>query len=147
MLARLAAALATGEIMEFIARLRRRVLFYLLAVVLALCGLGFLVGALYILAQREWGSLYASLWFGIGFLVLAGLTVLIVRMVGAVRSRRAARRRNTEMRTLAGTAAIALLPTLLARSRLVVLAPLAAALGYAIFRENRRPDPDDEAQY
>lgn len=147
MLARLAAALATGEIMEFIARLRRRVLFYLLAVVLALCGLGFLVGALYILAQREWGSLHASLWFGIGFLVLAGLTVLIVRMVGAVRSRRAARRRNTEMRTLAGTAAIALLPTLLARSRLVVLAPLAAALGYAIFRENRRPDPDDEAQY
>ena len=46
-------------------------------VTLSICGLGFLVGAAYIWTASRYGSLAAALGFGAGFLLLAGLILLI----------------------------------------------------------------------
>lgn len=138
MLARLVAAVTAGEISDFVAGLRRRLMLYALAGIFALCGIGFFIAAGYIAAERQVGPLWAAIWFGIGFFVLAFLMYLLVRVVAAVRARRAARRRGAEVRTLAGTAALAIVPALISRSPLLVLAPLAGVLGYGIYRENSR---------
>lgn len=146
MLARLVAAVTAGEFTAYLAGLRQRVILYALAGVFALCGIGFFVGAGYIALERRIGSFYAAIWFGIGFLILAILMFVVIRIVGAVRARRATRRRGAEVRTLAGTAALALVPALLSRSPLLVLAPLAAVLGYGIYRENSGSDRDPRNQ-
>lgn len=138
MLARLVAAVTAGEIGDFVGGLKRRIAFYVLAGVFGICGIGFFIAAGYIAAERRIGGFYAALWFGVGFFVLAILMFVIMRLVTAVRSRRARRRRGAEVRTLAGTAALALLPALLSRSPLLVLGPLAGLLGYGIYRENSR---------
>jgi hypothetical protein len=136
MLARLVAAVTAGEFTVYLAGLRQRLMFYMLAAIFAVIGIGFFVGAGYIATERQIGSFYAAIWFGIGFFILAILMFIILRIVSAVRARRAAQRRGAEVRTLASTAAIALVPALLSRSPLLVLAPLAAVLGYGIYREN-----------
>jgi uncharacterized membrane protein YhaH (DUF805 family) len=136
MLARLVAAVTAGEFTVYLAGLRQRLMLYALAGVFALCGIGFFIGAGYIATEQEIGSFYAAIWFGIGFFVLAILVFVILRIVAAVRRRHAAQRRGAEVRTLASTAALALVPALLSRSPLLILAPLAAVLGYGIYREN-----------
>lgn len=144
MLARLVAAVTAGEFTAYLAGLRQRLIFYALAAIFALCGIGFFIGAGYIATERRIGGFYASIWFGVGFIILAILTFVILRIVSAARARRAARRRGADVRALAGTAAIALLPALLSRSPLLVLAPLAAVLGYGIYRENSGSDRDPD---
>src|SRR5690606_1440858 len=146
MLARLVAAFTAGELTVYLAGLRQRVLLYALAAIFALCGIGFLVGAGYIATERRIGSFYASIRFGVRFLALAILTFLVMKIVSGVRARRAAQRRGAEARTLATTAALALVPALLSRSPLLVLTPLAAILGYAIYRENSGPDEDSDGR-
>src|SRR5690606_22855339 len=114
----------------------QRALFYALAAFFVLCGVGFLFCAAYIAAAQRIGIVHAAIWFGVGFLVLAALMLLIAKITASVRVRRNARRRGAEARALAGTAALALVPVLLSRSPLLALAPFAALLGYGIYREN-----------
>jgi hypothetical protein len=147
MLASLIAGFASGETMLALRRAWRTAIAYALAGLAVLCGLGFLIGAFYIWAARRFGSLEAAIGFGLGFLVLGGIILFIHRITTGVRARQAARRRTTELTTLAAASALAALPTLL-RGRLgvgTIIAPAIAALGYAIYRENRpkRPRRDD----
>lgn len=143
MLASLLASLASGETVVALRRARRAAVVYLLSGVLALCGIGFLVGALYIWLAARYGRLETALMFGFGFIVLALIILLVDRITSRSRARRAAERRKSDFTALGVTAALAVLPGLL-RSRAgagVLAAPLLAALGYAIYRENRRPRP------
>ncbi|TPN78648.1 hypothetical protein FJ987_20130 [Mesorhizobium sp. CU2] len=141
---------ASGEALAALKRARMAAIFYTLAAVFALCGVGFLIGAAYIWLASRYGSLATSLGFGIGFLVLAGLVLLIHKLTNGLRARKRARRRNADMTAVGVTAALALLPAL-ARSKGglgILAAPALAAVAYAIYRENVKstppgPGPDD----
>lgn len=147
-LATLIAALVSGEAAEAAQRARRAAVAYALAALLALCGVGFLVGAGYAALAHEVGTVAAALWFGGGFLAAALLIFLGHRIAAGFRARRIARQRRTEAKALAGAAALALLPTLLAGrgGRLALLAPALGLLGYAIYREHMQAGGPDENQ-
>lgn len=145
MLATLISGLASGETVAAMRRARTAAVVYVLAAVFALCGLGFLVGAAYIWAANSYGSMAATLGFGIGFLVIAGLILLVYRISAGTRARRRARRRNADLKAIGITAALAVLPTLLKRKGGMgaVLGPAIALAAYAIYRENTKPGSDD----
>lgn len=145
MLASLIASFASGETVVALRRARQAAIAYVLAATAALCGIGFLIGAGYVWTARRYGSLEASLVFGIGFLLLAGIVLVIHRLAMDRRRRREIRRRNKDMTNIAIASAIAAVPTLL-RSKAglgTVVAPALAVAAYAIYRENsgkpRRP--------
>lgn len=145
MLAPLISALASGEAIAAMRRARTAAIVYGLAAVAALCGLGFLLGAAYIWAADRYGSMAACLGFAAGFLVTAGLIVLIHQLTAGTRARRRARRRNADLKALGITAALAVLPALLKGKggKGVILGPMIALAAYAIYRENVKPDPGD----
>lgn len=148
LLASLLSGFASGETVAAIRRARTAAVVYALAALAAFCGLGFLVGAAYIWAAARYGSFAASLGFGVGFLVIAGLILLVHRLMSGARARRAARRRNADMKALGITAALAVLPTLLkGKGGLgVILGPAVALAAYAIYRENVKPDDPDAGE-
>lgn len=132
------AAIAAGEASEAVARARRAAMLYAAAALFLLVGAVFLLLAGFIVAARELGPVPAALWFGGGFILL-GLILLAVKTIGGrARAKRDAKRRRDEARAVAGAAAVALLPTLLAsRARgLALIFPAAAALAYGVWREN-----------
>ncbi|RWB72984.1 MAG: phage holin family protein [Mesorhizobium sp.] len=139
----LISALASGEAMAALQRARIAAILYGLAAIFALCGVGFLIGAAYIWLAARYGPLAASLGFGIGFLVFAGLIIVIHKLTASARAKRRARRRQADMTAVGVTAALALLPAL-ARSKgglAAIAAPALAVVAYAIYRENTRPPP------
>lgn len=148
MLARLIASVLAGEAGEILDRARVAAILYVLALLAGLTSLGFFIGAAYVAVAEATGSLLASIYFGAGFLVLTVIILIWQRIASRMRVRRAERRRASDVRALASTAAIVLLPSLLARKGTAIglLAPLLAAVGYAIYRENRgsKDDEDDE---
>lgn len=148
MLASLISGLASGETVAAMRRARTAAIVYGLALSAALCGLGFLVGAAYIWAAMRYGSLAAALGFGAGFLVLAGLILLIYQISAGSRARRRAQRRNADLKAIGIAAALAVLPTLLkGKGGLgVILGPAVALAAYAIYRENVKPDDPDESE-
>lgn len=145
-LATLIGGIVSGEAAEAIGRARRTAIIYALAGLSLLCGAGSLVGAGFVAAAREIGTIPAALWFGGGFVLLALILVGVDRLAARTRRRRQARRRREETRAVASAAAMALLPALLAsRARgLALLVPAAAVLAYGVWRENapRRNQPD-----
>lgn len=146
MLASLIAGLASGETAAALRRARTAAIVYGLAISVALCGLGFLVGAAYIWTASRYGSLAAALGFGVGFLLLAGLILLIFQISAGSRARRRAQQRNADMKAIGITAALAVLPALLkGKGGLgVILGPAVALAAYAIYRENVKPDDPEE---
>jgi hypothetical protein len=148
MLASLISGLASGETVAAMRRARTAAIVYGLALSAALCGLGFLVGAAYIWTAMRYGSVAAALGFGAGFLVLAGLILLIYQISAGSRARRRAQRRNADMKAIGITAALAVLPTLLkGKGGLgVILGPAVALAAYAIYRENVKSDVPDESE-
>lgn len=134
-LASLIGGFISGEALDMARRAKTTALIYLIAGVLALIGLGFLVGAGYIAAARQYGSFEAALGFGLGFLAAAGL-ILLARTLARSPRRLRRHRRKADLATIAGTAAVTALPFLL-RSKAGVLAPLIAVAAYMIYRESR----------
>ncbi|PDQ22423.1 hypothetical protein CN311_03855 [Mesorhizobium sanjuanii] len=145
MLATLISGLASGETVAAMRRARTAAVAYALAALAAFCGLGFLVGAAYIWAASRFGSMAAALGFGIGFLLIAGLVLLVYRISAGTRARHRAQRRNADIKAIGIAAALAALPTLLKGKggMGVVLGPAIALVAYAIYRENTKPAPDD----
>lgn len=141
----LIAGLASGETAAALRRARLAAIAYLVAGTAALCGVGFLIGAAYIWVAARYGPVVAALSFGIGFLVLAGLIVLVFRLSGGSRARRRARRRKNDVTAIAMAAALAAAPTLLrGKGGLgLLIGPAVALAAYAIYRENARPAPRD----
>jgi undecaprenyl pyrophosphate phosphatase UppP len=149
MLASLIASLASGETVVAIRRARRAAIVYLLAGTAGIIGVGFLIGALYIWLSELYGRLETALGFGVGFIVLALLIVLVHRLTAGSRAKRAAERRRSDLTAMGVAAALAALPGLM-RSRAglgTLLAPALAVVAYAIYRENSKPKSDrDEAR-
>lgn len=145
MLASLISGLASGEIAAAVRRARTAAIVYALAALAALCGLGFLVGASYVWVAGRYGPMAACIGFGVGFLVIAGLLLLIHQLSAGARNRRRAQRRNADMKAIGITAALAVLPILLkGRGGLgTILGPAIALAAYAIYRENVKPDADN----
>lgn len=126
-------------------RARMTAILYGLAGVFALCGIGFLIGAVYIWLAARYGSFATSVGFGVGFLVVAGLVLVIHKLATGMRTRSRARQRKADMTAVGVTAALALLPAL-AKSRAglgAIVAPAILLAAYAIYRENVKPGPDD----
>lgn len=149
MLASLIAGLASGETAAAMRRARLAAIVYVLAGAAVLCGIGFLIAAAFIAAAARYGSIAAALGFGIGFLLL-GMVILIVFLLSAG-SRKAKRekRRKADMTAIGVTTALTVLPTLLrGKAGLgALLAPAIAAAAYAIYKENTKPDgPDSDAE-
>ncbi len=142
MLASLLAGLASGETAAAIRRARLAAIVYLLAGTVGLCGVGFLIAAAFIAAANHYGSMAAALGFGIGFLILSVLILLIYLLSAGSRKAEQAKRRKMDMTAVGVTTALAMLPTLLrGKGGLSVLvAPAIAAAAYAIYRENVKPD-------
>lgn len=140
--------IASGEASDAIARARRAAMVYGLAAIFLTLGLVFLLIAAFIALAREIGTLDTSLWFGGGFVVVALVIILIHRVVSKARTRRLARQRQAEIKSIVSTAAITLIPMLLASrtGSIAVLGPLAAALGYGVWKENARRTPSDKAR-
>jgi undecaprenyl pyrophosphate phosphatase UppP len=149
MLASLIASLASGETVVAIRRARRAAIVYLLAGTAGIIGVGFLIGALYIWLSELYGRLETALGFGVGFIVLALLIVLVHRLTAGSRAKRAAERRRSDLTAMGVAAALAALPGLM-RSRAglgTLVAPALAVVAYAIYRENSKPKPDrDDAR-
>lgn len=144
-LASLISALASGEATAVLQRARMTAILYGLAGIFVLCGVGFLIGAAYIWFAARYGALATSLGFGVGFLVLAALILVMHKLTAGMQARRRARRRKADMTAIGITAALALLPAL-AKSRGglgALLAPAIALAAYAIYRENVKPGPND----
>lgn len=144
-LASLLAGLATGETVAALRRAKLAAIVYLVAGAVALVGVGFLVGALYIWTAWRYGAIEAAAGFGVGFLVVAGLILLIFRLSAGSRVRQRERRRKTDYTALGLSAALTLLPAL-ARGKGglgVILGPAAALVAYTIYRENAKSGPDD----
>jgi len=134
----LLASVVSGEALIAIRRLRSAVVIYVLATLLILVGLGFLTGTAYIALFEEVGSFYASLYFGIGFVALAVVLLIIFRIVSAMRVRTARRRKSTEARALVSAAAIAAIPALLSArrgGRGLIATAVAGAVTYFIYQE------------
>ncbi|UCI08723.1 phage holin family protein [Mesorhizobium sp. B1-1-8] len=139
----LISAFISGEAAAALRRARITTILYGVAGVFALCGVGFLIGAAYVWLASRFGPLATCLGFGIGFLVIAGLILVIHKLTTGRQSRRRARQRKADLTGLGITAALALLPAL-SKSKGglgVVLAPALALVAYAIYRENVKPAP------
>lgn len=140
MLSSLIASLVSGEAVETVARARRAAIVYAVAAILLACGLGFLLIAGFVVAARAFGLVPAALGFGAGFIVVALLLVAIHGTIAKARAQRMRKRRQSDMTAVASAAAVAMLPALLAdrRGRSIALLAPAAALGWAVWRENSR---------
>lgn len=146
MFASLIAGLLSGETLEAAKRARSAAIAYSLASLVGLIGAVFLLVAAYIALARSYGPITAAVSMGVGFLILAGVLLLIHKLMQRRRVRLDTKRRKSELMAVATTAAIAILPTLVkGRGGIItLLAPAVAALGYVIYRENARRDPGDD---
>jgi hypothetical protein len=141
----LISGLASGETAAMVRRVRVAATAYAIAALAALCGVGFLIGAGFIWTSRNYGPFAAALGFGIGFLVLASVVVVVFRLSARAQARKQAKQRRDDMAAIAAAAALAALPTLLLGKGGLgsVLGPVAALAAYAIYRENSRPGNDN----
>jgi undecaprenyl pyrophosphate phosphatase UppP len=140
MLASLLASLASGETVVALRRARRAAVVSLFAGVFALCGLGFFVAALYIWLAARYGRFETALSFAGVFIAIAVVIILFDRLTARARAVRDAERRKSELTAVGVASALTILPGLL-RSRAglgLLIAPLVAAAGYALYRENQR---------
>jgi len=146
MLGSLIAAFVSGEALDVARRARRTGIVYLCAGIVGLAGFGFLVGAAYLAAVRRFGAIEAAIGFGLAFLLIALLILGIHALATSMRVRRSASRRTVDMATIAGAAAVSLLPSLLRGKTGIagIIGPAIAVLAYAIYRENAKPDGDDK---
>lgn len=138
MLASLIASMATGEIIDAMRRAKSAVVAYLLAGVAALIGVSFLIAAAFSWLASIYGTVYTALGFGGAFILLAIIVVVAHRFSERSQKRLAQQRRAHDMTAMAKTAAMIVVPALIARGGVGgVAAPLLALLGYGIYRENR----------
>jgi len=153
MLNSLIAAFLSGEAVGAVRRVRSAALVYAFAGITILTGLAFLVGAAFVATARHFGTVEAAIAFGLAFIVLGLAAVGTHSLSGRSRKRQTAGRRSTDLTTIAGVAAMSLLPSLLRKPSLLrgkaglggkaglagIIVPALAILAYGIYRENVKP--------
>lgn len=152
MLASLLGVVLSGEASATAKRLKTQVIVYSILGLLSLIGLIFLLVAAYIYAAQRLGALPAALWFGGGLLGVVIVVYGIYRISARASARRAAARRRADLTGVAAATALAVLPAVASRGGAgLLVAPLIAAVGYQIYKENSGPSrsrrfDDDEGQ-
>jgi ABC-type uncharacterized transport system permease subunit len=141
MLASLIAGFASGEVMNAVRRAKSAAIAYLLAFAFALVGAGFLIAALFTWVSRHFGTVETAIGFGVAFCLIA-IAILLLHSIASRSRARRTRRQGVDLATVAGVAAVSVLPVLL-KSRVGLAAPLVALAAYAIYRENRKPPSGD----
>ncbi len=146
MLASLIAGFASGETVLAFQRAKRAVVVYLFAAITAACGVGFLLGALFIWLAERYGSLETALAFGGVFILLTILILLVHALAERSRSRLVAGKRNSDLKAIGVATAVAALPALLRAKPgvRVLLAPVIAFAAYSLYRRSRTPDTPPE---
>lgn len=146
MLGSLIAAFLSGETAGLLSRARRSAILMGFAALTGVVGCVFLIVAGYIAAARRWGPIEAALAFGVGFILVAILLLLINLVLSRGARKTASTRRRSEIVSIATAAGIGMLPALLkGRGSLgTLLVPLAGLAAYALYRENSRPSGDDD---
>ena len=147
MLAALIQSIVSGETTRAAKRVRPAMIDYMIPGICLAIALRFLIAAAYIFVAERYGPLYTAIGFGLGFIALAGVALIVHRIISGIQAkRRAEEARAAQMQAIAGAAAFAILPALLkGRGGLVsLLAPVAAMVAYAIFKENSDLGRDDD---
>jgi formate/nitrite transporter FocA (FNT family) len=148
MLAQVIQFIAAGETSRAAQRIRRAMTSYLIAGICLAIGIGFLIAAGYIFVAERYGPLWTAVGFGAGFILMAGVALIVHRIVSTVQARkRAEEARAAQMTALAGALTVAVLPSLLkGRGGLLqIIVPALAMAGYAIYKENSdRSDTDGQ---
>lgn len=136
MFARLIALLATGEAGVVKRRIKTAVIAYTAAALAFLLALVFLLVSAYLASAVRWGAIDAAFWFGIGFVILTALILIVYKIVAASQRRAQQRRRAADASMVAGASAMAMLPAILTRSGGIaaVLLGVAGLSGYAAYR-------------
>ncbi|MBO6717357.1 MAG: hypothetical protein JJ913_05305 [Rhizobiaceae bacterium] len=139
-------SILSGEAGAVARRARKSAIEYLVAGAAAAVGFGFLLLAAYIYAARFYGELAVAIAFGAIFLALAVALLIYHRIMARARARRARERMSGEAMTLAATVAVAALPSLLSKKGALagIAIPVVSAIAYAIYRENKGGDGDDD---
>lgn len=138
MLASLIASMASGEIMDGLRRAKSAAVAYLLAGIAVLVGVSFLIAAAFAWLASIYGTVYTALGFGGAFILLAIIIIVAHRLGERSQKRLAEQRRSHDMKAMVQTAAMIVVPALIARGGVGGIAtPLLALLGYGIYRENR----------
>lgn len=148
MLASLIATILSGEALDAFRRTRSAAVAYAAAGLFAIVGLGFLVGASYVAAARRYGTIEAAIAFGAGFLLIALVIVTIHAVRQKNRKKAIEGRRTTDVATMAGVAAVTLLPSLM-RGRAAaggLAAAVAALAAYGLYRYYSRRDDEGPAE-
>ena len=137
-------SLISGEMKDLTGRAKGALMLYVLACVSAVVGLGFLVGAAFVIAATRYGALNAALGFGVGFLALALLFIAINSMQAKAWKRKREAQRSGEIKLLAATALIAALPGLLKTKSGIAgaLMPIVGLIALKIYDENRGDDEE-----
>lgn len=136
------ASLLGIEVKSLAARARTLAIVYGLVAAFASMGIGFALAALFMVIAAELGPLWAALALSGGFLLLALVLYLGIRIGDGRRRRHAvAKRRSSEAGAFVTTAAISALPVLL-RSPLIVKLGVPAAALAALAYLSSRDDPD-----
>jgi len=147
MLATLIQTIANGNTSHAAKRVRRAMIDFAIAGIALAIGLGFLIAAGFMVAMKEFGAIYAALGFGVGFIAIAGAALIVHRILsGMAARRRAEEARATQLKTLAGATAFAVLPALL-KGRggfMEIVTPILAMAAYAIYKENAASAQADE---
>lgn len=147
MLAKLVQAFTAIDATRAARRVRRAVITFAIAGLCLFLGVAFLIAAGFMLAVERFGAVHACLGFGAIFMGLAVAALAAHRILTARAARRRAQEaKATQIKTLAGATAMAVLPALLkGRGGVLQLAlPLLAMAAYAIYKENA-PDEGDDA--
>lgn len=138
MLATLIASMASGEIMDSMRRAKSAAVAYFMAAIAILIGLGFLIAAAFSWIADIYGTVYTALGFGGAFILLAIIIIIAHRVTERGQKQLAKQRRSHDVKAMAQTAAMVVVPALIARGGVGSLAaPVLALLGYGIYRENR----------
>jgi len=148
MLGPLIAAVASGEFFGAIRRARGAALAYVFAGIFGITGVAFLVGAGFVIASRRWGTVEAAIGFGLSFLLIAVLVLAFHSLSRRWRANRVSKQRSVDVATIAGAAAVSLLPVLMRSKGGLggIVGPLIAVAAYAIYRENKARKPDDDPE-
>ncbi|MEZ5812260.1 MAG: hypothetical protein R3D45_12680 [Rhizobiaceae bacterium] len=146
MLKSLVSSLVSGEVKELTSRVSSAAILYVLAGLCAVVGVAFLVGAGFVLVAERYGTIEATLGFGLGFLVVAVLLLVVNSMQAKAWKRRREEARAGEVKALAIAALLGAVPGLLkTRGGLAgILVPIIGLVALKIVDENRGDGGKDE---
>lgn len=121
--------------------MKRAAVAYAIAAVFAALAVGFMIAAGYMAAAAWIGPIAAALAFAGGFIVIAGVVIIVHRSSEASRLKELERQRTTEMATIGTAAALAVLPSVLRGKAglATILAPAVAVGAFAAYRLFKRP--------